>query len=130
MLNLVVNLLELPCLHVDLKKNDQKHPPPPPPSKIISSVSEGTRACHRIAQYSELWKQPMNVGKTVAQIFYSQIKEPVVHILMLGQKLKIAKSCLKANSENASSPIRFPIFLGFSPSFSKLNKKHLGGSLK
>ena len=53
---------------------------------------EGNNVCERIAHYSKLWKQPINVGKTVAQIFYSQIKKPVVDIYMLGQKIETVNS--------------------------------------
>jgi hypothetical protein len=34
----------------------------------------------------------MNVGKCVAQVFYSQVKRPVVNVYMSGQKLEIVKS--------------------------------------
>ncbi len=50
---------------------------------------EGSKVCDRIADYSRRWKQPINVGKTVAQIFYSQIKKPKVDIFMLGQRIAI-----------------------------------------
>ena len=50
---------------------------------------EGSKVCDRIAEYSIRWKQPINIGKTVAQIFYSQIRKPTVDIYMLGQKLAI-----------------------------------------
>ncbi len=56
---------------------------------VQNSEQEETRVCDRIAQHSKRWKQPTNVGETVAQVFYPQVKEPVVKILMLGQKLKI-----------------------------------------
>lgn len=58
----------------------------------LYSEQEGSRVCDRIAQYSKRSKQPTNIGKTVAHVFYSQVKEPVVKILMLGQKLKIVNS--------------------------------------
>jgi hypothetical protein len=54
--------------------------------------SEGTKVCDRIAKYSVTWKQPINVGKTVAQLFYSQVKKPEVDIFMLGQKLEMVSS--------------------------------------
>ena len=50
---------------------------------------EGTKVCDRIADYSCRWKKPINVGKTVAQIFYSQIRKPKVDIFMLGQRIAI-----------------------------------------
>jgi endonuclease/exonuclease/phosphatase (EEP) superfamily protein YafD len=53
---------------------------------------EGSKVCDRIADYSNRWKQPINVGKTVAQLFYSQIRKPTVDIYMLGQKISIVDS--------------------------------------
>ena len=53
---------------------------------------EGNKVCERIAHYSKLWKQPINIGRTVTQIFYSQIKKPVVDIYMLGQKIETVNS--------------------------------------
>jgi hypothetical protein len=53
---------------------------------------EGSRVCDRIAEYSCRWKQPINVDKSVAHIFYSQIKKPVVVIRMLGQKIAVVNS--------------------------------------
>jgi hypothetical protein len=50
---------------------------------------EGTRICERIASYSHSWKQPINVAKTVAQVFYSQVTKPVVKISMLGENIKV-----------------------------------------
>jgi hypothetical protein len=53
---------------------------------------EGTKLCERIAKYSETWKQPINVEKTVAQVFYSQVKKPEVDIFMQGQRLETVSS--------------------------------------
>ena len=53
---------------------------------------EGTKFCGRIAQYSFDWKQPINVPKTVGQIFRSQIKRPLVNITMQGHKIDIVNS--------------------------------------
>ena len=50
---------------------------------------EGSKVCDRIAAYAIRWKQPINIGKTVAQLFYSQIRKPKVDIFMLGQKIAI-----------------------------------------
>ena len=50
---------------------------------------EGTGVCDRIASYSCRWKQPINVAKTVAQVFYNQGKKPVVDISMLGAKIQV-----------------------------------------
>jgi hypothetical protein len=53
---------------------------------------EGTKICGKIAEYSNLWKQPINLGKSVAQVFYSQVKKPTISVSMLGQELKIVDS--------------------------------------
>jgi hypothetical protein len=34
-------------------------------------------------------EKPINLGKSVAQVFYSQVKKPMVSVSMLGQKLEI-----------------------------------------
>jgi hypothetical protein len=62
------------------------------PSLVKYLEVEGSKVCDRIADYSRRWKQPINVGKTVAQIFYSQIKKPKVNIYMLGQQITIVDS--------------------------------------
>jgi hypothetical protein len=53
---------------------------------------EGTKICGKIAEYSNLWKQPINLRKSVAQIFYSQVKKSMVSVSMLDQKLEIVDS--------------------------------------
>ena len=50
---------------------------------------EGTRVCNQIYEYSKKWKQPINVKKTVAQLFYTQIKKPIVNLKMNGQKIEL-----------------------------------------
>ncbi|CAF2261169.1 unnamed protein product [Rotaria magnacalcarata] len=45
---------------------------------------EGTKVCNQIAAYSGKWKQPINVSKTVAQIFFSQVTKPQINITMNG----------------------------------------------
>ena len=62
------------------------------PALVKYLEQEGSRVSDRIADYSNRWKQPINVGKTVAQIFYSQVKQPTVEIYMLGQKLEVVNS--------------------------------------
>ena len=52
---------------------------------------EGTRVCNEIANYSKRWHQPINISKTVAQVFHSQIKNPVVNVYMKSQKLQLVK---------------------------------------
>ena len=52
---------------------------------------EGTKICNQIFEYSKMWKQPINISKTVAQVFYTQIKKPVVKVEMNGQQIEIVK---------------------------------------
>ena len=47
---------------------------------------EGTRICNQIYAYSIKWKQPLNVSKTVAQLFHTQVKRPVINITMNNRK--------------------------------------------
>ncbi|CAF4917061.1 unnamed protein product [Rotaria socialis] len=51
---------------------------------------EGTKICNQIANYSKKWKQPVNVSKTVAQIFHSQVQNPI-NVFMDGKKLEVVK---------------------------------------
>jgi hypothetical protein len=61
-------------------------------SPMIDFLSqEGSRVCSKIAEYSKRWKQPINVSKTVAQLFYSQVKMPEVNITMNGQRIELVK---------------------------------------
>ena len=48
---------------------------------------EGTRICHSLVEYSKKWKQPINVQKTVGQLFYTQIEQPKI-------ELRMAEQCL------------------------------------
>ena len=52
----------------------------PPIMKNIAPMiqyleEEGTRICNLVYAYSKKWKQPINVAKTVAQIFHTQVKD-------------------------------------------------------
>ena len=49
---------------------------------------EATKICNQISEYARKWKQPINISKTEAQIFFSQVTIPT----MDGQKIKIVKS--------------------------------------
>jgi hypothetical protein len=42
-------------------------------------AQEGVRICDQIFAYSKKWKQPINVSKTVAQLFYTQTKESKIN---------------------------------------------------
>ena len=53
---------------------------------------EGTKICNQISEYAWKWKQPINVSKTVAQIFFWQVTIPRINIIMDGQKIKVVKS--------------------------------------
>ena len=62
-------------------------------SPIIEYLeNEGTKVCSRIADYAKKWKQPINVMKTVGQIFHSQIERPKLDIVMEGQILEIVNT--------------------------------------
>jgi hypothetical protein len=66
-------------LYVLIRTPLQKSFPP-----LVEYVEvEGSKVCDRIADYSNRWKQPINVGKTVAQLFQSQIRKLTVDIYML-----------------------------------------------
>ena len=53
---------------------------------------EGTKVCNQISVYSRTWKQPTNVSKTVAQVFFSQVKIPQINITMDGHKIEVVNS--------------------------------------
>jgi hypothetical protein len=52
---------------------------------------EGTRICNQVYAYSKKWKQPINVAKTVAQLFHTQVEKPVVNVTMNGEKIELVK---------------------------------------
>ena len=53
---------------------------------------EGTKICNQISEYARKYKQSINVSKTVAQIFFSQVTIPRINVTMDGQQIKLAKS--------------------------------------
>ena len=53
--------------------------------------NEGTRICNQVYAYSKKWKQPINVSKTVAQLFHTQVKRPVINVSMNGEKIELVK---------------------------------------
>ena len=61
---------------------------------MIEFISiEGTNVCRkRFFEYSNRWKQPINVSKTVVQIFHSQVRQPQVEIFMGGKQLETVRS--------------------------------------
>ncbi|CAF2105169.1 unnamed protein product [Rotaria magnacalcarata] len=69
----------------------------PPVSKNLSLMleyleKEGTKICNQISAYSRKWKQPININKTVAQIFFFQVTIPQIHITMDGHTIEVVKS--------------------------------------
>ncbi len=52
---------------------------------------EGTRVCNEIANYSKKWKQPINLSKSVVQVFHLQVQNPVVNVYMKSQRLQLIK---------------------------------------
>ena len=53
---------------------------------------EGTQVCRSLAEYAKKWKQPINVQKTVGQLFYTQIEQPKIEVRMEEQVLEIANT--------------------------------------
>ena len=52
---------------------------------------EGTRIYNQVYAYSKKWKQLINVSKTVAQLFHTQVKRSVVNVSMNGEKIELVK---------------------------------------
>ena len=52
---------------------------------------EGSRVCDQIHAYSIKWKQPINISKTVAQIFQSQVRRPQLTVTMNKKELEFVK---------------------------------------
>ena len=52
---------------------------------------EGTRVCNDIANYSKKWKQPINLSKTVVQVFHSQMQTPAINVYMESHKAELVK---------------------------------------
>jgi Reverse transcriptase (RNA-dependent DNA polymerase) len=48
--------------------------------------NEGTRISNQLYTYSKKWKQPINISKTVAQLFHTQVERPVLNITMNEKK--------------------------------------------
>ncbi|CAF2153890.1 unnamed protein product [Rotaria magnacalcarata] len=68
----------------------------PPIMKSLDSMieyleKEGTRVCNQFFLYSKKWKQPLNVSKTVVQLFHTQVKRPVVSVTINGNKIELVK---------------------------------------
>jgi hypothetical protein len=57
--------------------------------KFINSA--GTQICQNLYEYSIRWKQPINISKTVVQIFHTQGKQPEVEIKMNNIKLETVR---------------------------------------
>jgi hypothetical protein len=68
---------------------------PPITKKLAPMIryleEEGTRICNQVFAYSKKWKQPINVSKTVAQIFHTQVERPALSITMNAEKIEIVK---------------------------------------
>ena len=52
---------------------------------------EGNRICDQIFKYSIKWKQPINIFKTVVQLFHTQISRPILNEMMNGEKIEVVK---------------------------------------
>ena len=53
--------------------------------------NEGTRIYNQVYVYSKKWKQPINVSKTVAQLFHTQVERLIVNVSMNGEKIELVK---------------------------------------
>mgnify|MGYP001151580594 FL=1 len=62
------------------------------PEMIKFINSAGSRICQNLYEYSVKWKQPINIEKTVVQIFHSQVKRPKVTIEMNNYRLETVRS--------------------------------------
>ncbi len=61
--------------------------------KMIKFINEaGSRVCQKLSEYSRKWKQPINISKTVVQIFHSQVKRPQVEVVMDGVLLEVVRT--------------------------------------
>jgi hypothetical protein len=52
---------------------------------------EGTRICEQAFKYFKKWKQPINISKTVVQLFHTQMQRPILNIIMNGEKIELVK---------------------------------------
>lgn len=60
---------------------------------MISVINEaGSKVCQNLFEYSNRWKQPINVSKTVVQIFDSSVIRPTVEIKMNNHILETTKT--------------------------------------
>ena len=59
---------------------------------IESLGKEGSKVCNRRAAYAKKWKQPINVQKTVGQVFCTQLERPKIKVYMQDHKVEIAEA--------------------------------------
>lgn len=68
---------------------------PPISIKLVPMLEflerEGSRVRQQIYDYARTWKQPINIEKTVGQLFYTQVKKASINLEMNGQKLELGK---------------------------------------
>jgi len=68
----------------------------PPITKNLAPMiqyleNEGTRICNQVYAYSKKWKQPINISKTVVQLFHTQVDSPIVNVTMNEEKIEVVK---------------------------------------
>jgi hypothetical protein len=68
----------------------------PPIGKSLAKMVEYinrkvTEICKNLYDYSLKWKQPINVKKTVVQLFHTQVDTPEVQVFMGGKELECVK---------------------------------------
>ena len=54
--------------------------------------TEGTRICENVYEYASKWQQPINVKKTVYQVFHTQVKEQKIEVKMNQTEIEKVKS--------------------------------------
>jgi hypothetical protein len=50
---------------------------------------EGTKTCNQVHAYCRKWKQPMNISKTIAQLFHTQVKRSRVNVMTNSEKIEL-----------------------------------------
>ena len=94
---------------------------------------EGTKVCDQILAYSRKWKQPINISKIVAQVFFSQVRIPQINITMDEHTIEVVKSFkylgFTWTSKLSLKPTIDKCVENIQKSFIKLNWLRAGGVL-
>ncbi len=61
--------------------------------EMISFINTmGSKIGQNLFEYSKYWKQPINISKSVVQVFHSQVETPTVEVKMNKEKLETVKT--------------------------------------